>query len=1465
MIGFSGSQNSQPAQEADTDEAMYEDDEEEEVMATGRLPMCVGPAPINGYASHSQEFSHTLAVREQSERVRPTSSSSTSTDIFLDIIPADHWHGPNWRSMQFLPYIPNEDSPVASSSGSEASEQGQHKRKRPQMRSELLVTPREEVVEVQQPLPAARPASESLQESFEMQVSVQSPELSPPAKRSPQEVPLSPPALMSSPPPQPHPAVIPSQESSLSPPAMQSPPRPSPSLLSTRKPGRPRRSIRMLSVTQSPPLAQPPAHSSTLLPSQELPDQPPCAPPSAQPLDLGDLRELDRSYMGYRNAYVELLIQAWAQGHVQTGNSFVSEEITLMSQLARLSHCELGRSLFYSHSICVQRCTDAPTGGSQAPRWRMVPVNGATSHPRPVSSPRFHLLCQMASTMAQYAAMLPVATAQDTSAVAPEENRPPKRIAATRVMDYSETRLPKHRDNAEEAAYSASNRRQRPGAAHAIKTPRNKSGRFKGAPSATRAGRPGSVGLQTSPRVTAAAESPSNMEPDNDQYAAESVKPSRRGNRTTAEEKRTNKEKRTAAIKACERSQAAGHSIQDHLADQKVVTRSESPYNWPSMAELKAAPFVPIVFRALEDEPSHYIVDCRRSHNAKVLTQTQGFQEFAVDGFPVPVVPDRWLAHQIQKYEQWQSSEPDCVDVRVELSFDDRTCQTSSTLGPPMCRGCITRQVDCSCRFKFIRGFTELNVAMSNNAGLKRYIIAPVFATQVDGELESLVVEPASVSLFVGDYSGSSTTPAAWREFYCLYLTAPTLLLSLGAISATTVERPDATPETSLVYGVHPKYGCSAMPCIYRTISPGFRQSCDVCATSIMSVCFTCCSCGAEMCIGCFSEWDDSDLDQRVLTSHGTIPVANLGPDDPSSWAKRYSHCKKFNGNGDLSLRLQAQHQKQQFIRVSQFTAADIRQVLGKVNSVISLDKVYPELNRISCAGVINDTEAQAFAAKIARIEDRTRRMYSHAKWEMPVMYVEADELSTAEFSCLWRSGVVIVVRGLLKKLDSDIWLPEWWIKHFGDEEVSILDCANGAKAVGGLWPLRNFYRLFDGSDKYADMFDKEAEPSADGRSAREMWEEHREYIRRGIMKIKDWPPTDAFENRLPDHYHDFMNSLPFPEYTQRTGPFNLVNRLPAEVVPPDLGPKMYCAYGSSDTEGGVGTTNLHCDMADAVNIMVYAPPEFLSKNNIDMSDDWAHSGGHSFGASSEASTSASATRAPDTAAAVWDIYPPEAMGDLRKFIGTNVGINYSTDCSGPVTAKHGDPIHNQETYLTLPMRQKFFERFGHKCFRVYQIPGDAVFVPAGCAHQVCNYASAIKIAMDFVSPERVDHSRRLTEEFRRLNNKHPRNKDLLQLNGILWWTFAGEPEPASEPPAESDSDHLEDEQPPQRKSKQQAKSSKRPAKQAKKPAKEAGSGSKARSGSKAVSAKSKGKERASLSSSFSIDEADDSDSHMKS
>ncbi|KAI9505889.1 hypothetical protein BX070DRAFT_179724, partial [Coemansia spiralis] len=253
------------------------------------------------------------------------------------------------------------------------------------------------------------------------------------------------------------------------------------------------------------------------------------------------------------------------------------------------------------------------------------------------------------------------------------------------------------------------------------------------------------------------------------------------------------------------------------------------------------------------------------------------------------------------------------------------------------------------------------------------------------------------------------------------------------------------------------------------------------------------------------------------------------------------------------------------------------------------------------------------------------------------------------------------------------------------------------------------------------------------------------------ILKLKDWPPTDDFSSILPEHFQRFMDALPFPEYTRRNGRCNLVNRLPEEYVPPDLGPKMYCAYGSSDREGGVGTTNLHCDMADAVNIMAYAT------------------------ASAAASLPSSAT-----AAAVWDIYPPEAVVNLRKYIHKKEGRtdNYfeSVNPMSDSMNRFGDPIHNQSTFLTRSQRQEIYNIYGNSgagsCYRVSQNPGDAVFIPAGCAHQVCNYASAVKIAMDFVSPERVQYSSQLTQEFRQLYASHPRKSDLLQLSNILWWTF---------------------------------------------------------------------------------------------
>lgn len=209
------------------------------------------------------------------------------------------------------------------------------------------------------------------------------------------------------------------------------------------------------------------------------------------------------------------------------------------------------------------------------------------------------------------------------------------------------------------------------------------------------------------------------------------------------------------------------------------------------------------------------------------------------------------------------------------------------------------------------------------------------------------------------------------------------------------------------------------------------------------------------------------------------------------------------------------------------------------------------------------------------------------------------------------------------------------------------------------------------------------------------------------------------------------MSVLPFKDYTGTNGALNLASRLPDTFVPPDLGPKMYIAYGSDDGEQGKGTTNLHCDMADAVNVMFYSSP-------IDQTSE-----------------------RKKVAAAVWDIYPADDLAKIKRFLAEH---------ARDLKRKLVDPVHDQWIYLDATLRSKLWEKYRVRSWRVYQDPGDAVFIPAGCAHQVCNYAAAVKCAMDFVSPENVARCADLTQEFRLMKR---RKEDMLQLRNILFFAWA--------------------------------------------------------------------------------------------
>lgn len=93
------------------------------------------------------------------------------------------------------------------------------------------------------------------------------------------------------------------------------------------------------------------------------------------------------------------------------------------------------------------------------------------------------------------------------------------------------------------------------------------------------------------------------------------------------------------------------------------------------------------------------------------------------------------------------------------------------------------------------------------------------------------------------------------------------------------------------------------------------------------------------------------------------------------------------------------------------------------------------------------------------------------------------------------------------------------------------------------------------------------------------------------ILKLKDWPTAEDFAESMPARFQDLMSALPMPQYTQRNGELNLAGRLPEFFVKPDLGPKMYIAYGLAKYPQS-GTTNLHLDVSDAVNVMVFVAHE---------------------------------------------------------------------------------------------------------------------------------------------------------------------------------------------------------------------------------------------------------------------------------
>ncbi|KAI0689623.1 hypothetical protein C8T65DRAFT_588529 [Cerioporus squamosus] len=226
------------------------------------------------------------------------------------------------------------------------------------------------------------------------------------------------------------------------------------------------------------------------------------------------------------------------------------------------------------------------------------------------------------------------------------------------------------------------------------------------------------------------------------------------------------------------------------------------------------------------------------------------------------------------------------------------------------------------------------------------------------------------------------------------------------------------------------------------------------------------------------------------------------------------------------------------------------------------------------------------------------------------------------------------------------------------------------------------------------------------------------------VDTLQDWPTDGDFRHRFLSLYQGFLTTIPIEcrDLVRSDGVLNLSAHYPTQALMPDLGPKLYSAMGSEDDS--YGTTKLHLDVTDAINILTWSPTLHIPS-------------------------------------AIWHIFPAEYAGTLRNFL---------VDETKPEDGIH--PVYKQTLYLTDDMLARLKKKHGISPWTIYQRVGDAILIPAGCAHQVRNSASAIKVACDFVSPQNIDRTLELTSEFRLHRLSSQAGEDILQAYTMLWYAW---------------------------------------------------------------------------------------------